>query len=271
LSVVNVLINNFLDGRNACYLAYEVGVQKLSLVNDQGDAGGPFAGQVTMGNGGTIQNSQCIVGLVSAPGNGTTLTLNLSITFKASFGGNRILFSAARDGGSGNSDWQTLGVWQVPFTPTGAIAVTTADTPRDAAPAGTNRSLAFNLSDNKGAGDLGIVNVLINNFIDGRRACYVAYIAASNSLVLVNDGGDAGGPFAGSMVLNGSGNGIENSQCKINAAGTSAAPSGNFFKLTLNVMFKSAFAGNKVFFVAGRDRSDGNNTDWQAAGTVTIQ
>jgi len=73
------------------------------------------------------------------------------------------------------------------------------------------------------------------------------------------------------MVLNGSGNGIENSQCKINAAGTSAAPSGNFFKLTLNVMFKSAFAGNKVFFVAGRDRSDGNNTDWQAAGTVTIQ
>ena len=66
------------------------------------------------------------------------------------------------------------------------------------------------------------------------------------------------------MVLNGTGNGIENSQCKINAAGTSAAPNGNSLKLTLNVMFKAAFAGNKVFFVAGRDRADGNNTDSRA-------
>ena len=96
---------------------------------------------MTLGNGSTIQNSQCIVGLLSAPGSGTTLTLNLSITFKASFGGYWILFSAARDGGSGNSDWQTLGVWQVPFTPPGAIAVTNARHTGDAAPAApTDRS-----------------------------------------------------------------------------------------------------------------------------------
>jgi len=36
-------------------------------------------------------------------------------------------------------------------------------------------------------------------------------------------------------------------------------------------MFRAASAGNKVLFVAGRGRSDGNNTDWQAIGTVTIQ
>ncbi|SPF52251.1 exported hypothetical protein [Candidatus Sulfopaludibacter sp. SbA4] len=32
-------------------------------------------------------------------------------------------------------------------------------------------------------------------------ACYLAYAAASNSLLLVDDAGDAAGPFAGGMVL----------------------------------------------------------------------
>jgi len=54
--VVNVLINNFLDGRQACYLAYVVSPGFLLLVDDAGDAGGPFAGS---------QNSQCAASLAS--------------------------------------------------------------------------------------------------------------------------------------------------------------------------------------------------------------
>jgi len=90
LGVVNVLINNFLDGRHACYLAYVVASTTLVLVDDAGDAGGPYAGSVALGSSGTIQNSQCAVGLTSALGSGATLTLVLNVTFKAGFGGNRI-------------------------------------------------------------------------------------------------------------------------------------------------------------------------------------
>jgi len=118
------------------------------------------------------------------------------------------------------------------------------------------------LTDTLGAGNFGVVNVLVNNFVDGRKACYLAYVASSNSLFLVDDGGDAGGPFAGGIALNGSSTAIQNSQCLISAAGSSAVANGNALTLTLNITFLPGFKGDQVVWVAGRDRADGNNTDW---------
>jgi hypothetical protein len=106
--------------------------------------------------------------------------------------------------------------------------------------------------------------------VDGRHACYLAYAAATNTLYLVDDAGDAGGPFAGSMPLNGSGS-IQNSQCTVTGAVSSAAFSGNNVTLTLNISFGAAFKGNRILYVAGRDRAEGNNTDWQAMETWTVQ
>jgi hypothetical protein len=271
LGVVNVLINNFLDGRNACYLAYSVPTSTLYLVDDGGDAGGPFAGSVPLGSSSVIQNSQCAVDLVSAVGNGTTLTVTLSITFPAAFGGNKIAYVAARDQGGDNSNWQALGVWQVPWTAPGAISVTGVTPPRGAATAGSNTQFTFTLTDTKGAGDFGIVNVLVNSAIDGRHACYLAYVASSNMLYLVDDGGDAGGPFAGSMPLNGGNGGIQNSQCAVSGAGSTVGSAANTLTLTLNMTFTGAFSGNRVVYVAGRDQAGGNNTGWQAIGTWTVQ
>jgi len=116
-----------------------------------------------------------------------------------------------------------------------------------------------------------VVNLLVNNFIDGRGACYLAYVASTNTLLLVDDSGDAGGPFAGSMVLNGGAAAIQNSQCSVNGVGSSAAKSGNTLTLALNITFKSPFAGNRIVWVAGRDVASGNNTDWQAMGTTAVQ
>jgi len=272
LSVVNVLINNFLDGRHACYLAYSVSASTLYLVDDAGDGGGPFAGGVVLGNPGTaIQNSQCSVNLTSATGSGNTLTLVLNIAFTAAFGGNKIQYLAARDNSGGNTDWQRMGVWQVPPPPAGQITVTSLTPARTAAASGTPQSFAAVLTDSKGAADFGVVNMLVNNFIDGRQACYVAYAASANTLYLVDDTGDAGGPFAGGMVLNGSAGTIQNSQCSISGAGSSAAMSGNTLTLTLNITFKSAFTGNRAIWVAGRDGAGGNNTDWQSLATTAVQ
>jgi len=126
------------------------------------------------------------------------------------------------------------------------------------------------LTDVKGAGDIGIVNLLVNNFIDGRQACYLAYVASSNTLLLVDDAGDAGGPFAGSMALNGARGPIQNGQCVIGAL-SSAVLSGNTLTLTLNITFTANLTGNQVLYIAGRDAAGGNNTDWQAMGTWTVQ
>ncbi|SPF51008.1 hypothetical protein SBA4_4580018 [Candidatus Sulfopaludibacter sp. SbA4] len=120
---------------------------------------------------------------------------------------------AARDNGTGNTHWQAMGAWQAPFTPPGTISVTSLNPARIAAPAGTPETLTAVLTDTKGVGDFGAINLPIDNFIDGRQACYLAYAAASNTLILVDDAGDAGSNYAGSMVLNGSSASIQNSQC----------------------------------------------------------
>jgi hypothetical protein len=65
-----------------------------------------------------------------------------------------------------------------------------------------------------------MVDVLINDFIDGAGACYVAYVESTNNAVLGRRCRRRGRPLRGSMVLNGSGF-IENSQCRVDGAGSS--------------------------------------------------
>jgi hypothetical protein len=269
LGVVNILINSALDARRACYLAYVVPSSTLVLVNDNGDAGGPYAGSLTA-PGVSIENGQCAVRLTDTPsGSGTTLTLPLNLTFKPGFAGNRIMYVAARDQGSGNSNWQPLGQWQVPFAQ-GNIGIAAVN-PRWSAPAGQDQAIQITFTDTRGTADFGVVNVLVNSALDARQACYLAYIATSNILVLVNDNGDAGGPYAGSLVLNGSPGTIQNSQCQINGAASSVSLGSGTLTLTLDMTFRSSFGGNRVVYLAGRDKSDGNNTGWQPVGTWTVQ
>jgi len=272
LGVVNMLINSALDGRKACYLAYAVSSSALLLVDDAGDAGGPYAGSVTVGNAGTyIANSQCAVSLNSAVGSGTDLTLMLTVSFQPAFGGNVIQYLAARDSAQNNSGWQASGVWNaMSQTPLGPIAVGAITPPRGSLLGGSMVPVTFTVADTKGAADIGIVNLLVNNFIDGRQACYLAYVAAANSLLLVDDAGDAGGPFAGTLQLNGSGGTIQNSQCSVSGQGSSVVTNGNQMTLTFAIAFMSPLAGNRVMWVAGRDNAGGNNTGWQATGTALI-
>jgi hypothetical protein len=138
--------------------------------------------------------------------------------------------------------------------------------------AGTAQTYTFTWTDTKGVGDLGILNILVNGGLDGAHACYLAYIATggANTLVLVNDQGEAGGNFAGVMTP-GSATTIQNSQCIVNGAASSAVLTGTTATLNLNIAFKPAFTGNRIAFLAGRDSNSLNNTDWQIFGTVGVQ
>src|SRR5258707_382321 len=65
---------------------------------------------------------------------------------------------------------------------------------------------------------ISIDNVLHNHFPDGRNTWYIAYVEQSNTLMLVDDAGDAGGPFAGAVTPGNSGAVIENGQCAVSLA-----------------------------------------------------
>ncbi len=260
LDVVNVLVNNFLDGRVACYLAYSRPLNVLYLVNDPGTALLP--GLVLNGSG-TLSNSQCTVNGAgtSATGAGNTLTLTLNMTFPAGFGGNRIFYAAARDTAN-NSGWKGIGTWNVPGLQIGQLT-TMGVTPAQGA--GNAQTFTFTFTDTFGWQNLGVLNVLINDALDGRFGCYLAYSRPLNVLYLVNDTGTALLP---GLLLNGSGT-LANSYCTINGAGATATGNGNVVTLTLPVTFTSAFGGNRLLYMAARDVAE-NNSGWQAKGAWLV-
>jgi sugar lactone lactonase YvrE len=271
LGVLDVLINNYLDGIQACYIAVVPSGANggtVYLVDDGGDAGGPFAGYLALPGTGSVSNSQCTVSGAgsSVVGSGTTLTLTLNISFTSSFAGDRIFYTAARDTGTGNSGWQALSTRQVPgatATPTQATGVTPASG------SGASQSFVFTFADSAGWQNLGVVDMLFNNFLDGIQGCYIAYSVPAATLYLVDDAGDAGGPFAGYLALPGTGS-VSNSQCTVNGTGSSSAGSGNTLTLTLNVSFTPAFAGNRVFYTAAGNAAGTENSGWQALGAWTV-
>jgi len=153
------------------------------------------------------------------------------------------------------------------------ITLNLPPTPVSATPAAgsaTQQSFAFAFSDPNGYADFQVVDVVINNVLDGRHACYAAFTpsgAGSGSLYLVDDGGDAGGPYPG-MLLPGSGT-VSNSQCSISGSGSGVSSSGNTPTLTLAITFTGSFSGNKVFYMSAEDKAM-NNSGWQALGTWNV-
>jgi hypothetical protein len=264
LDVVNILINNFLDGRNSCYLAYSRSAGVLYLVPD---AGGGLLPGITLGGSSSTSNGQCTVNSAgsSAAGNGDTLTLVLNMSFTGNFAGNKVIYLAARDLHGKNSGWQALGTWGVPVLPTSGPTVGGVSPARTTGSGAVTYTFSFN--DSNGVADLGVVNILINDALNGNGACYLAYVRSANQLYLVNDTGTA---LMAPITLNGGGT-LGNSQCFVSASGSLAGTSGNTLNLTLNVTFASTFAGNRIIYAAARSNGDLLNSGWQAVGSRTIQ
>jgi len=272
LAVVDILINNSLNGIGACYVAFAPASAtsgSLYLVDDAGDGGYANGSPMALPSSGTLQNSQCTIAgtgsSVSASGN--TVTLTLAIAFSSSFSGNKIVNVASRSD-TQNSGWQPLGTWNVPGP---ALTGPAAGGVAPARSTTMSQTYAFTFTDTNGHGDLAVLDILTNNFLDGTAACYVAFVPASATsgyLYLVDDVGD-GGYATGSPISLPSSGTLQNSQCTISGAGSSVSASGNTLVLNLDLTFSSSFAGNQVFYLAARNSSTGNS-GWQAVGSVTV-
>jgi hypothetical protein len=268
--VVNVLINSVLDGRHACYVAFVPGNAgfggSLFLVDDAGDSAGPYSGLVLPGNG-SASNSQCAISAAGSFANtsGGGLTLGLAITFTAAFAGDKVVYLAAHDATS-TTGWLPLGTWSVAGgTPMGP-SVSGMSPARSTG--GASQVYTFNFADTNGWEDLAVVNVLVASSINGIGACYVAFVPSANgagAALLVDDAGDANGPFSG-ILLPDSGT-VSNKQCSISAVGSSVSASGNNLTLKLAMSF-SPGQGNLVFYLAAQ--SPTQTSGWQAAGSITV-
>ena len=264
LGVLNVLINRVLDGGNACYIAYSQPAGILFLVKD----GGPDAGlsdPLVLGSSASVSNSQCTVRGTgsSAVGNGNNFALTLNLSFAPAFGGSKVIYTAARDTGAGNSGWKTIGVSLIPdanptFPRTGPM---TPATIRFA-----TQTVTVTYTDSTSTANIVTGWMLINSAVDGGQACYVAYYAPANLIFLIPDNGD--GAQATSMVLS-STNTLENSQCLINAQGSSTSTAGGQLTLNLKVTVKAAFAGPRGVWTAMQNMV-GQVSPWRIAGSWLV-
>ena len=265
LTITNMLINNALDGRSACYLAFDHQTNILYLVNDAGTtiAGMPFDSQ---GRGsGVLSNSQCSVDgtKTSVQSYGTQATLNIGLTFMASFGGNKIIYFAARDKEGLNSGWLTSGVWNVPAAATFPSVV--------AGSVGGNYNSFTNISvtyrDAISNTNLSPSQILINDALDGRNACYMGYDHVNNRLFLLDDAGTTLLP----AITPGVGTGTQqNSQCIIYAQGSYVSPNLKDYTLNVQIFFQPAFRGNRLIYAATQTTT-GGNSGWQAVNAFTVQ
>ena len=267
LSVSNILINNFLDGRVGCYLAFDHQGQVLYLVNDTGSsiAGMPFDAN---GQGsGVLSNSQCSVdGLRTAinrnTGSPTRVSLVVGLTFTGSFGGNKVIYIAARDKVGLNSGWIPAGTWNVTTGATYPNVTSSSNYVYNSLGTVTvaYRDLSNNLS-------LSPSQILIRDSIDGRSACYMGYDHVNNRLYLLNDTGSA----LLAAITPGVGTGTQqNSQCIIYANGSSVTQNGREYSLTVKVFFMPAFAGPKILYAATQTLT-GGNSGWQAVGYFIVE
>jgi hypothetical protein len=287
LSVLDVLINNYLDGQQACYFAIvPAGGASgyLYLVDDAGDGGYVNGSPMPLPSSGVLQNSQCSIsgagGSLFTAGNNMTVSLN--ITFKPGFAGNKVIYMAARSN-TQNSGWQALGTWNVPGPAPVGPAVDAMQPGRSTTTGGTyllnnnyssDGTYTFTFTDTNGYGDLAVVDILVNDFLDGIGACYVAYVptsATTGYLYLVDDAGDGGYVSGSPLAIPSTNVNLTNRQCTIYGAGSSASASGNSLILNLRISFipNFGFTGNRIFYLAARNNSTGNS-GWQAVGSVTV-
>ena len=264
LDVVNALVNAALDGGRACYIAYSQPAGILFLVDDAGPEAG-LSAPLALGGSGSVSNGQCTISSAgsSASGSGTDLTLVLNIRFQSSFGGNKVIYLAARDKSGGNSGWHTMGVSMVP-EPAATFPRSSASTP--VAGQEASRVVSLSYSDASTSTNLQTAWALINSALDGGRACYVAYFAPANLLLLIPDSGN--GAAATAMELTGT-NSLENSQCRITSQGSRVVRSGNQLTLDLSISFKPAFAGPKGIWTAVQTLS-GQTSPWRVMGTWQV-
>jgi hypothetical protein len=114
------------------------------------------------------------------------------------------------------------------------------------------------------------VQLLINSAVDGANACYFGFDHAGNFLYIIGDNGDL---QVTPVRLNGAAGGaasIENSQCRLIAAGSTFTDVGNALTMTLQLQFKAGFAGRRLVF-GGAQTPSGANSGWHLMGSLTVQ
>ena len=243
---------------NACYLRYDLVNNVIQLATDAGSA---WVGSATPGIAGVLENNQCSLNssASSVSGSGNNLVINLSLTFKPAFAGDKTIYMEVQNITAQLTPWQSKGSWTIPSPAPANVSVSPASG------TGTAQTFSFIYSDSQGFADIAYVDMLFQAQLVGQNACFVQYVRASNLIWLISD---AGSSYIGPVTLGTAGT-VTNSQCTVNAGTSTVSASGNNLTVNLAITFKPAFPGAKNVYM-GAVGNSGVFSGWQPKGVWTI-
>jgi sugar lactone lactonase YvrE len=207
---------------------------------------------------GTLQNSQCalLAGSSSTSFLGNDLTLNLTLRRQGIYTAGALkLYIWVTDAANTGTGWVQVTDWQL-FTNQPPTLVSAA--PATATP--PTQTFQFVARDPNGAIDLARIYFLVNSdSAIPANTCHGYYERAINAVFLYNDATNA---LLAPVGLGQTGT-VQNSQCAINAATSSASASGNELQLNLDITRKGTYANGSRNLYAWV-------TDYTNAGTGWI-
>ncbi len=261
LWTVNFLVNTQVSGANCFSGLYNQNSNQLFLRDDSGTA---WLGGYAPGSANIIENSyaklDCSQTTVS--GNGTTLTVNWRVTFKAQFTGAKNTYLLATDDANANSGVVQKGTWTIKPAPTVGTITPSSGTGQ----VGIPQTFTGTYSDSDGWQTLLYVNLLVNTTAYSGANCFSSYYDRSLNQLFMRD--DSGTVWLGGYAP-GSANVIENSYASLDCSQTTVSGNGTTMTVNWRVTFKSPFTGTKNTYLRATEVS-GSTSGTIQKGTWAI-
>lgn len=212
---------------------------------------------------GALQNGQCILdgstsGLVSATG--TDLTVRFGLSLQGTLGTTQQnVYFWVQDALNNGTGWVKTNTW-TPLAGSAQAPTLAAATP--ATTTGATRTFTLTARDANGYGDLSRVYFVVNTSASVPvNTCHGFYDRPTNALYLYNDALTA---LIGPLVPGTAGT-LQNSQCAIDGAASSAVLSGLDAVLNLSVTRKGTFANTAQKLYVWITDASGLGTGWVQA------
>ncbi len=238
-----VLVNSTQQAGSACYFAIDRANNSLLLADDGGNLSLP----ARLGTNDIAANTQCSIHGAgsSIQVAGSTLSAYVDVRFKPAFNGLKFVWMNATDQSGLTSASPQMGTFDV-FSTAAAVPIPLSVSPSSGA--GSRQTFTFAWRDDNGALDIAFARALIHSSQRADFGCYFQVDSAANRVLLANDSA------TGSTSLSlGSAQAIENSQCRIDGAGSWMARNGSILTVLLDISFKPAFAGSKSIWLNATD------------------
>jgi hypothetical protein len=255
LETMNGLIGN-VDLGDQCVWAYVLASNEIIL-----DMRGVASTRLTPGAPGIVNSPACSLNaeLSSITRSGNLLTVNAAIAFASLYAGAKTIYGRAADRAGLESGWRAIGSWTVPgiAVPPQAISVTPSSG------SGLSQVFSVTYSDANGHEDMWDMRLNIGAENTDAASCHVRVTVTGNRVYLFNN--------QGTLLLDPAefGQGvIQNSQCLVNAGGSSIVASGNTLTLNLAITFKEGYQGDKKIFASAIDRQ--GLTSWAMLGNWIV-